>query len=195
MREIILASSSPRRSELLRQIGVPFQVLRLNSSEVITETEPEKIVLQLSAQKARAAASVLGGNETRIILGADTIVWAGGRMLGKPDGTEGARKMIRMLQGKTHEVYTGVTLLCMNSGAQPAADSFFARTAVHVHAMTDEEIEGYLETGDSLDKAGAYGIQGPFGAYIDGIEGDYFNVVGLPISMVWQHLKKIQDMR
>ena len=201
MQEIILASSSPRRRELLEQIGVPFRVLRLDAPEVITKSEPDGIVRELSGQKASAADRLLGGlapdEESRIILGADTIVWAGGQVLGKPGDENRAKEMIRMLQGRAHEVYTGVTLLCrdMRYPGKVRTDTFFARTLVHVHAMTDEEIDAYVRTGDSLDKAGAYGIQGPFAAYIDGIEGDYCNVVGLPVSMVWQHLQQICEAR
>ncbi len=204
MQEIILASSSPRRSELLRLIGVPFRVLRFDAPETITQTQPEKIVEELSFQKASHAArlpEIFSGEEkSRIILGADTIVWAGGRVLGKPKSRDEARQMIIELQGAVHEVYTGVTLLRQDRADAPenqaecSADTFYARTAVHVHSMSGREIEAYLDTGDSMDKAGAYGIQGPFAAYIDGIEGDYFNVVGLPVSMVWQHLKKIQEI-
>ena len=201
MQEIILASSSPRRRELLEQVGVPFRVLRLDAPEVITKNSPDGIVSELSLQKASAADKLLGGlareEESRVILGADTIVWAGGEVLGKPGNEQKAKEMILKLQGQPHEVYTGVTLLCRD-GRYPGkvrTDTFFARTLVHVHAMTMEEIDAYVRTGDSLDKAGAYGIQGPFAAYIDGIEGDYCNVVGLPVSMVWQHLKQIGKAR
>ncbi len=204
MQEIILASSSPRRSELLRLIGVPFRVLPSDAPETITQTQPERIVEELSLQKASSSAAEAGdfsgGEDFRIILGADTIVWSDGRVLGKPADREEAARMIRELQGSVHEVYTGVTLIRQERPGSKAGrteeriDTFYARTAVHVHEMTDREIEAYLDTGDSMDKAGAYGIQGPFAAYIDGIEGDYFNVVGLPVSMVWQHLKKIQEI-
>ena len=199
MQEIILASSSPRRRELLEQIGVPFRVLRLDAPEVITRKKPDGIVRELSGQKASAADQLLGPlsgeEESRIILGADTIVWAGGQVLGKPGNEQKAKEMIGMLQGRAHEVYTGVTLLCRDRRypGRVRTDTFFARTLVHVAAMTSEEIDAYVRTGDSLDKAGAYGIQGPFAAYIEGIEGDYCNVVGLPVNMVWQHLKQIRE--
>ena len=185
MEEIILASGSPRRRELLTQIGVPFRVIKSDAPEVTTKTEPGEMAMELSCHKAGAAA---GQVSRGIILGADTIVWLDGKPLGKPEDRADAKQMLERLQGRSHEVYTGVTLI-RKEGQQQTCDSFFCRTVVHVHAMSDAEIEAYLDTGDPFDKAGSYGIQGPFAAYVDGIEGDYQNVVGLPVSAVYQKLK------
>ncbi len=202
MKELILASGSPRRRELLTLIGVPFVVEKSDADETISEKEPGKIVMELSDRKAEDIACRITDG---YVLGADTIVWAEGRILGKPKDREDARQMLRLLSGKAHEVFTGVTILSKEKepgkpddpaaeAGQPAGcvlrrDSFFCRTTVHVHAMTDEEIDAYLDTGDAFDKAGSYGIQGPFAAYVDGIEGDYQNVVGLPVSEVYRHLR------
>ena len=181
MQEIILASGSPRRKELLQQIGIPFQVIKSETEEKITKTGPADIVKELSLQKAFAVAA---GIQQGIVLGADTIVCLGHEIMGKPRDRE-------ELQGKAHSVFTGVTLIRKTPGEPEIIRTFYRETKVWVHTMTAEEIEGYLETGDAFDKAGSYGIQGPFAAYIDGIEGDYNNVVGLPVSAVYQELKCI----
>lgn len=211
MREIILASGSPRRKELLEQIGIPFQIQVSSCEERITKKEPEEIVKELSAQKAEAVAKTV---DAGMILGADTIVWLDGKVMGKPRDREDARKMLTALQGKAHSVFTGVTLIqkgCYETDERETEEagqnilgerngeadrrervfSFAVETRVFVHQMSREEIEGYLDTKDPFDKAGSYGIQGPFAAYVDGIEGDYNNVVGLPVARVYQELKKI----
>lgn len=187
MREIILASGSPRRRELLEQIGIPFRVVKSDTEEVITKTEPSQVVLELSAQKAQAVADSLPQG---IILGADTVVAIDGEILGKPANRDHAADMLRKLQGRAHSVFTGVTLIRKDGDAQTVR-SFFRETKVHIHTMSGEEIQAYLDTGDAFDKAGSYGIQGPFAAYVDGIEGDYSNVVGLPVAAVYQELKKM----
>ena len=186
MEEIILASASPRRSELLAQIGIRFRVEKSHGEEHITKTAPGEIVEELSLQKA---AEVARRFDTGIILGADTIVWADGKVLGKPKDREDAKSMLLLLQNRSHSVFTGVTLIRKEHGEKTMIRTFHRETRVHVHAMSDEEIEAYLDTGDPFDKAGSYGIQGPFAAYVDGIEGDYLTVVGLPVSAVYQELK------
>ena len=188
MQEMILASGSPRRKELLEQIGIPFQVIKSDTEEKITKTDPADIVKELSLQKASAAAA---GIQDGTVLGADTIVCLEHEIMGKPKDREEAGKMLGVLQGKAHSVFTGVTLIRKMPGKPDIIRTFYRETKVWVHAMTPEEIEGYLDTGDAFDKAGSYGIQGPFAAYIDGIEGDYNNVVGLPVSAVYQELKSI----
>mgnify|MGYP002870062031 CR=1 FL=1 len=187
MDKLILASASPRRRELLELIGVPFRVVKSDAPETITKEAPGEIVMELSARKAE---DVAGSVRDGYILGADTIVWAEGRLLGKPADREDAQRMLKMLSGKAHQVFTGVTILVKEHGEEAQKDSFFCRTIVHVHDMTEEEICGYIDTGDPFDKAGSYGIQGPFAAFVDGIEGDYQNVVGLPVSEVYRHLRK-----
>lgn len=189
-KKIILASASPRRRELLAQIGLPFTVQVSSVEEVITKTAPEEIVMELSAQKAEDVKKNAG--EDCIVIGADTIVaYSDGektRILGKPGSEEEAFGMLKLLQGKTHQVYTGVTIC---SGEQTR--TFYEKTQVHVYPMNKEQIEEYIKTGDPMDKAGAYGIQGQFAAFIKGIEGDYNNVVGLPVGRLYQELCKLMN--
>lgn len=188
MRKIILASGSPRRKELLAQIGIPFQVIKSNAEEKITKTVPEEIVKDLSLQKAADVAQQL---QEGIILGADTIVCLDGEIMGKPKDRNDAFQMLERLQGRSHSVFTGVTLMRKIPGEEMKIRSFAVETRVKIHEMCREEIEAYLDTGDPFDKAGSYGIQGPFAAYVDGIEGDYNNVVGLPVAAVYQELKRL----
>ncbi len=194
MEEIILASGSPRRKELLSLIGVPFKVIKSDVEEETTQTDPGLIVEELSGQKAEDVASRI---EEGTVLGADTIVWAEGEVMGKPKDEEDARRMLKILSGKAHSVFTGVTLIHkyqLNGEPQMHGLAFHRETKVHVHEMTDAEIDAYIASGEPFDKAGAYGIQGSFMAYVDGIEGDYQTVVGLPVSAVYQALKQLQEL-
>ena len=186
MKRMILASGSPRRKELLQMLEVPFEVLVSDTEEVITKNEPAEVTKELSYQKAMAVA---GHVEEGIIIGADTVVSIDGKILGKPADTEEAREMIYKLQGKSHMVYTGVTVIA-KSGDMVSASSFAEGTKVNVAPMTENEIEAYISTDEPYDKAGAYGIQGLFGKFIEGIKGDYFNVVGLPVHRLYEELKK-----
>ena len=190
MNKIILASGSPRRKELLSQIGIEYDVVVSNIEEYTDETEPDKIVESLSRQKALATAE--GCDDTRIILGADTVVSVDGIILGKPSSKEDAYRMLKLISGRNHEVYTGVTLV-KKSGEDRKIITFSEKTLVYVKKMTDEEIWNYIESGEPMDKAGAYGIQGRFAAFVEGIEGDYNNIVGLPVSRVYDMLKKLCD--
>lgn len=211
--KIILASASPRRRGLLEQIGMEFQVAVSHVQEDVAETEPELVVEELSRRKAEAVLGESEPGEEVLVIGADTVVSVDGRILGKPSGGEEARSMLRMLSGRSHEVYTGVTLLyragvgaCRGqagAGADAAcADAareaeesgavrrktFHERTRVEFYPMTEGEISRYAASGDCMDKAGAYGIQGLCARYIRGIEGDYNNVVGLPLGRLYQEL-------
>ena len=186
MKRMILASGSPRRKELLQMLEVPFEVLVSDTNEVITKNEPAEVTKELSYQKAMAVAEQV---EEGIIIGADTVVSIDGKILGKPADTEEAREMIYKLQGKSHMVYTGVTVIA-KSGDMVSASSFAEGTKVNVAPMTENEIEAYISTDEPYDKAGAYGIQGLFGKFIEGIKGDYFNVVGLPVHRLFEELKK-----
>ena len=232
-KKIILASASPRRRELLTQIGLDFEVVVSETEEKITSTEPAKVVEELSAQKAEAVWEKLAsmtasqglvinaerldegsgvsrtdeGSEVcapkqksgetimaeAIVLGADTVVASDGKILGKPKDTEDAARMLTMLQGRGHEVYTGVTILYEEDGKKKAL-TFHEKTTVHFYPMTEEQIREYVATGDPMDKAGAYGIQGFCARYIRGIEGDYNNVVGLPAGRVYQELYGLQTV-
>ncbi len=193
--KIILASASPRRRELLAQIGLEFQIVVSDVEEIITKTVPAEIVEELSAQKAQAVWQSLPEEEEVLVIGADTIVAYGGEILGKPRDAEDAKRMLGALQGKAHEVYTGVTLLYRGSakagGPETVCRTFHEATKVHFYPMTEQEICEYVDTKDPLDKAGAYGIQGFCARYISGIEGDYNNVVGLPVGRLYQEISKI----
>ncbi len=186
MKKIILASASPRRRELLEQIGLEFAVIPSKAEEIITKERPAEIVEELSKQKAEDVAAQV---EEGIVIGSDTIVWQDGRVMGKPHSREEAWEMLRGLQGNTHSVFTGVTVIVKQEGKE-VYHTFSKETKVHVYPMTEEETEAYLDTGEPMDKAGAYGIQGRFAAWVESIEGDYNSVVGLPVSDLWQVLKQ-----
>lgn len=195
MKRIVLASASPRRRELLSQIGVEFEVKPADGEERIISTEPSKVVEELSGQKAMFTAKALekeNGHVPKgcIVLGADTIVSYEGRILGKPSDKEDAIQMLSMLQGNTHQVYTGVTVLKEKQGSWKF-HIFFECTDVIFYPVTREEIVEYVNSGDPMDKAGSYGIQGAWGAYVKGIRGDYNNVVGLPVARLIYETKKI----
>lgn len=198
MKKIVLASASPRRSELLKQAGMDFIVIPSKGEEIVTKTHPAQVVEELSLQKAREVAKrILSGSEEEIsdfslVIGADTVVAADHRILGKPADYEDARKMITMLQGNIHQVYTGVTLILRDEKGNIRTRTFNECTDVDVCEMSYEEVEAYISTPEPYDKAGAYGIQGSFGVYIRGIRGCYYNVVGLPISRLCRELKELQ---
>lgn len=188
---IILASASPRRQELLTQIGLPFEVCPSEWEEVTDKELPEEVVQELSYHKAMEVYERNVTEEGTVVIGADTIVACGGQILGKPGTRERAEEMLGKLQGGTHQVYTGVAFVWKEKGRTESA-GFYECTDVRVFPMTEEEIRCYVETGEPMDKAGAYGIQGGFAAFIQGICGDYNNVVGLPVGRVYQELKKRQ---
>lgn len=188
--KIILASASPRRRELLEWAGVNFQVVTGNGEENITETEPSRIVEELSAEKAFQVAETISEEEGTVVIGADTIVSFQGKILGKPSDKADSRKTLEMLQGNTHQVYTGVTIAFFREG-RLRRRSFSECTDVTFYPVSEEEIEAYIETGDPADKAGSYGIQGPFGIYVKEIRGDYHNVVGLPVARLLYEGKKL----
>ncbi len=183
MRSIILASGSPRRSMILTQAGIEFQVILPTMSEEVTDKSlPEEVVEDLSKQKAQNTAAGLE-RENYLVIGADTIVSIGSRILGKPSDESEAVDMLRALQGHVHQVYTGVTFVYDRDG-EVQTHSFHAMTEVEMVPMTDEEIRAYIATGEPMDKAGAYGIQGRGCVYIKGIHGEYNNVVGFPIAKI-----------
>lgn len=190
-RKIILASASPRRRELLHQVGIQPEIIPSHVEEVITSTEPDQVVMELSSQKAEDVAAAVSDTDL-VIIGSDTVVAVDGQILGKPHDVPDAIRMIELLQGRTHQVYTGVTMIFTASGERV---TFAEKTDVHVYPMNREQIECYVATKEPMDKAGAYGIQGYFAAYIEGISGDYNNVVGLPIGRVCQELLKREEKR
>ncbi len=188
MNEIILASGSPRRKELLELADIPFTIHVSETDEDTDKTLPWEMVEELSYRKAKSVYD--DGFKNCTVIGADTVVYADGMILGKPRDKEHCRQMLKMLSGGSHHVYTGVTVLWTDDTGKERAVSFYEETKVSVATLTDREIEDYIHTGEPMDKAGAYGIQGRFFKFIMGIEGDYYNVVGLPVARLYQELKK-----
>lgn len=185
MRKIILASASPRRKELMKQAGLEFDVCVSTKEEKKGPWGPEEMVRRLSEQKARDVAERY--TEDCIIIGADTVVACDQEILGKPADDQDAYRMLHMLQGRTHQVYTGVTIV-EGGIASRKMTSFVEKTEVTMYPMSDEMIWNYIRTGEPADKAGAYGIQGRAAVFVKAIQGDYNNVVGLPVAAVWQYL-------
>ena len=184
--KMILASASPRRKELLAQAGYDFTVEVSEAKETVIPGSPGELVEHLSRIKAEAVAKtyIKNGDSDdgeEMIIGADTIVVMDGKVLGKPEDDEDAFRMLRELSGRTHQVYTGVTLIYVEKGEVTRHTSFFECTDVTMRDLSEEEIRTYIASGEPADKAGAYGIQGKAAVFISGIRGDYYNVVGLPI--------------
>lgn len=190
MTKFVLASGSPRRKELMEQVGLCFEISPAHGEEIITRQMPSEIVEELSCAKACEVAERykdINKNDTIVIIGADTIVAHGNEIMGKPKNEDDAVRMIKTLQGDTHQVYTGVTLIVMENGKSRTI-TFSEKTDVTMYPMTEEQIRAYAATGEPNDKAGAYAIQGKCAAYIKGICGDYNNVVGLPVARLMQEL-------
>ena len=182
MTDIILASASPRRSELMTLAGFRFDVICADIDEIVPEKAlPQEVVMSLALQKAQAVAK---DHRKSAVVGSDTVVALDGKILGKPHSESEAAEMLRSLSGRTHKVYTGVAIVCGDK-----VTSFFDETEVEFYPLTDQEILDYVATGEPMDKAGAYGIQGRGAVLVKRINGDYFNVMGLPISKVYRELK------
>lgn len=184
----VLASASPRRWELLEQLGIYFEVSPAKGEEIITKELPEDIVEELSCAKAFETADRYMDkykNDTTVIIGADTIVYHKNEIMGKPKDRNDAVRMLTELQNDVHQVYTGVTLVIMEAGKRRSV-TFHEKTDVSMYPMTESQIKAYVATGEPMDKAGAYAIQGKCAAYIKGINGEYNNVVGLPIARLMQ---------
>jgi septum formation protein len=185
--KLILASASPRRKELLGKIGLEFEIIPAKGEEIVTKKLPWEVVEELSFQKAKEIADMQ--TEECIVIGSDTIVAKDEQIMGKPADEADAFRMLSEISGNVHQVYTGVTLI--RTGADPKVITFAEKTDVYLYPMSEKEIKAYIETKDPMDKAGAYGIQGDFAIHVKGIEGDYYNVVGLPIGKVYQELKQL----
>ena len=184
MSKIILASQSPRRRQLLQQMGLEdFTILVLQADESYdSAASPQEIVASICRKKAIAARE-MAGDDDAIIITADTMVFLDGLRLGKPHSEAEAFSMLRSLSGRTHQVCTGVTV-CRGGRLDTRAET----TGVTFRPLTDGEIRSYIRSGEPMDKAGAYGIQGKAGLFVSGIQGDYFNVMGLPIHLLGQML-------
>ena len=180
--KLVLASKSPRRSEILKNAGIDFTVRVADADETIPEgTKPQDAVVFLAARKALAVERA----DDETVLGADTVVVLEDKILGKPKDREDAYNMIKSLSGRVHSVFTGVCAV-----GDGISLTFAEETKVEFYPLTDDEINEYLDTDEPYDKAGAYGIQGIASKFIRGIEGDYFNVVGLPVSSVYKKIIK-----
>ena len=189
--ELLLASSSPRRAEILRAVGWPFRAFAVNIDESLKPSEqPVPYVLRLAREKDEAATQQQQSS-SRLVLGADTIVVADGNMLGKPRDAEDARRMLRLLSGRWHEVLTGVALLRAREHTERSATAH-ETTRVRFSRLSDEEIDWYVATGEPMDKAGAYAIQGRAALFIEAIDGDFWNVVGLPVRLVYKLVREMQ---
>ena len=189
---VILASASPRRTELLTQAGIRHKIIVSDCEEHAKAHAPEEYVMELAGIKAEDVFQKYykkHPEEDFLVIGADTVVAAEGKILGKPKSDADAYEMLSMLQANTHQVYTGVAV-CYCIGGKMKRHTFFERSDVEVYPMSKEEIDAYIVTGDCRDKAGSYGIQGQFAVHIKGIHGYYNNIVGLPIARLYQELKK-----
>ena len=197
MSRIILASASPRRRDLMSLLNIPFEIIPAVSDEVISEKSPSLAAQKLAESKAEEVMDglIFDDNETIVVIGADTVVSCNCKILGKPMDTDDAVCMLREIQGSSHEVYTGVSIIWKSPNDERKKLSFSECTKVNVYAMTDDEIRAYVATGEPMDKAGSYGIQGFFAAYVKKIDGDYNNVVGLPLSKVYHELINLKLLK
>ena len=190
---IVLASQSPRRKELLTQIGLNFECIVSDADEVITETEPDEVVVRLSYKKASAVARSyqnFSDDTYTIFMGADTVVSKDNKILLKPTDKEDAFNTLKQLHNSSHKVFTGVCLIIYKGSELIDTINFAECTTVNMYAISDEEIIDYIATGEPMDKAGSYGIQGIGASFIRSIEGDYNNVVGLPIGRIYQEITR-----
>lgn len=188
---LILASGSPRRKELLSLINEKFEIIVSDVDENIEAKSPDELVMKLSNIKAQSVMKEIEALDA-IVIGADTVVAIDNEILGKPKDKNEAYNMIEKIQGRFHNVYTGVTILSGDGEEKIHQDCFAVCTKVYVNDMNREEINEYICTSEPYDKAGGYGIQGLFSKYIKGIEGDYFNVVGFPVSEVYKRIKNYE---
>ena len=186
--KLILASGSQRRRELLTMCGYDYDIVVSMADEHISESDPALFVTALAERKAREVFGRLGGRsadgEPIAVLGADTVVYSDGAIIGTPKDVGDAKRILALLSGRTHTVYTGVAVVTADGVSTETSE-----TRVTFAKLTDEEIEKYAASGEPLDKAGAYGIQGPFGMFVDKVEGNYFTVIGLPLPTAYRMLK------
>jgi septum formation protein len=185
MNKLILASGSPRRKELFGLLNIDYEIITSNIEEIVnTDILPEDLVMDLAFQKAM---DVFKSHKERIVLGFDTLVYIKDELLGKPKSKEDAIAMLRKLSGNTHIVLTGCAVI-----SKSISKSFYEKTRVTFYDMTDTEILEYVESGEPMDKAGAYGIQGLGSKYVKHVNGDYFSVMGFPVSRVYHELKALE---
>ena len=189
MEKVVLASESPRRKEIMENMGIRFETMVADIKEEVLDKEPSRMVQALARLKSEKVASLLDDDRgKKIVIGADTMVFYHGKLLGKPVDKADAIKMIEMISNDVHEVYTGVYIIIKEKDKILDSISFAVPTKVWVSPLSHKQIKDYVDTGEPMDKAGAYAIQGRFGMFIKKIEGDYFNVVGLPIATIYEKL-------
>ena len=188
-RKLILASASPRRKELLARLTKHFEIMVCSDEEHSDADVPCFRVMELAEHKAKAVAARIP--DSALVIGADTVVAYGDEILGKPKDEADAGRMLTLLQGNTHSVYTGITLVFIDKSGRTGEYCFFEKTDVTMYPMDEDEINRYIATGEPMDKAGSYGIQGRCAIYIKQIEGDYNNVVGLPVARLYQELRRV----
>jgi septum formation protein len=183
--KLVLASSSPRREDILKQLKLKFTIVpgKIDESKY-TETDPEKLVKKLALEKAKSVSDLV---EDALIIAADTVVVYENEILGKPEDSEEAKEQLKLLSGKEHQVMTGIAVLSSETGELYVENNI---TFVKMLNISDEKIEKYVNTGEPLDKAGSYGIQGFGGLFVEGIKGSYYSVVGLPIHQLAEILDK-----
>ena len=186
--QVILASKSPRRKEILETLGIPFTIVTADTDENSNQSDPALLVEQLSLQKAHDVEELLDAQgklqPDTLIIASDTVVALNGQILGKPADRSDARRMLLGLQNSTHHVLSGIALCYYDAEKNRKGSVSHASTAVHFGPMSEADIALYIDSGEPFDKAGAYAIQGLAGRWITGIEGDYFNVVGLPVNVM-----------
>ena len=181
--QLILASASPRRKELLSLFGIPFEIRVADIDETM---DPEKSPFEEVARVSLCKAMAVSAQSQDVVIAADTIVVCEGKVLGKPKTEEEAARMLRLLSGRDHQVMTGCTVLRGSS-----AETFTDVTDLHFRSLSEKEIARYIATGEPMDKAGAYGIQGGAALFCEKMNGDYYNVMGLPVCRLWQTLRRV----
>lgn len=192
--KLILASASPRRREILGNLGLKYEIITTNAEEGVdvSELSPEQAVKELAIVKGKAVAQRVADDQENlnVIVSADTVVAHNGKILGKPENRAEAKKMLKMLSGKKHSVYTGICIWFMHPGWCSKGCAVAEKTDVYFKKLSDAMIEAYLDTGEYTDKAGAYGIQGKGAVFVEKIKGDYLNVVGFPLSKFYEILRE-----
>ncbi|MCR5520413.1 MAG: Maf family protein [Lachnospiraceae bacterium] len=188
--KMILASASPRRREILSKLGIPFEVIVSGADENSSASDPRELVKELALLKAKDVFNKFNRQENVLVIGSDTVVDLNGRILGKPHDRTEADEMLKGLSGNSHKVHTGIAVIVRDRSGNITEYNEAETSVVNVDTLAPEEIEAYIESGEPFDKAGSYAIQGLFAPYISSIEGDYYNIVGLPLNRLYRILKK-----